>query len=232
MVKSLRMNVAILALSAMAVLPVAGAVTVITADVAFAKNDKGNGGGNDKGNNGGGNDRGNSGDKGSGKSANQNAGGGQSKKEMRQQIIETAGVRNWGAIASELGELNKANANINARLNSSDPVHQALGAYELSGGITIEGVKAVNDAKSDYEAYREGLIGTEVEDPPGSGTLVEITAENIDSYAVSFEEHADLPEGLAESYSALADLAGMRDKPLTAGAIDALNAMLGLSPDA
>lgn len=225
-------TMAVIALSAMTIAPIAGGSILLSAEAAFAKGGKDNGNGNG-GDNGKGNDRGGNSDRGNGNDRSSASGAdgltpGQARKAARQQIIETAGVRNWGAIASELGELNKANANVNARLNSSDPVHQALAAYELSGGITLAGVREVNEARESYATYREELLGTEVEDPPGSGTMVEITPDNLDQYAESFEDFADLSEDLAEAYAALATLSSMRDKPLTRGALDALNGMLGL----
>jgi len=149
---------------------------------------------------------------------------GQDRQNARQEIMESAGVSNWGAIASELGELNKANANINARLNSSDPIHQALGAYEASGGITVTGIAAYNTALADYETARESTVSE-------TDSSVVVTAEGIgtlDEYLLE----AELSKELIEAYESLAVLNGYRDDPLTSGAIDALNYMLDLTPPA
>ena len=153
---------------------------------------------------------------------------GQDRQNARQEIMESAGVSNWGAIASELGELNKANANINARLNSSDPIHQALGAYEASGGITVAGIGAYNTASADY-ATALATVGTLVPDET-TGELVLVTADDIgtlDAYLA-----ASLSGELIAAYDSLAVLNGYRDDPLTSGAMDALNYMLDLAAPA
>jgi hypothetical protein len=160
---------------------------------------------------------------------------GQDRQNARQEIMESADVSNWGAIASELGELNKANANINARLNSSDPIHQALGVYETSGGISVAGISAYNTALGDYEKLQE-TIDTQATDEFGeplyqaNGESVLITADDI-----GFETEEDylaslLSPGLIAAYESLAVLNGYRDDPLTSGAMDALNYMLDLTP--
>jgi hypothetical protein len=163
---------------------------------------------------------------------------GQDRQNARQEIMESAGVSNWGAIASELGELNKANANINARLNSSDPIHQALGVYETSGGISVAGISAYNTALGDYATLQE-TIDTQATDEFGEPlfqadgvTSVLITAEDIgieteEDYLASL-----LSPGLIAAYESLAVLNGYRDDPLTSGAMDALNYMLDLAAPA
>lgn len=192
--------------------------TVAATDAAYANNGQGKGNGAENGH---------------GKAREEtNSNRGQDRKAEREQIMQDAGVQNWGAIASELGQFNKAHANIEARLNSSDPVHQALGAYELTGGITTSGVTAYNDAKMKYESYKADLIGTSMEDTLNPGTMVEITEENVDQYADSFENYSGLSEDLIEAYGALSALDGFRDEPLTSGAIDALNSMLELEEPA
>ncbi|GGE52598.1 hypothetical protein GCM10011517_20440 [Actibacterium pelagium] len=217
MYKNFSKTVATIALSAVAFVPVGAGITLVSADAAYANN--GNGNGNGGGANG------------------AEAGGnrGQDNKAAREEIMETAGAKNWGVIASELGELNKANANVNARLNSSDPVHQALGAYELSGGITAEGVAVYNSVKDDFTTYSGSLvIGATITDPQ-TNTDVVLTAENISNFSYTFDQFATfagLSSDLITAYEALAVLQGFRDDPLTAGAIDALNYMLGLEDPA
>jgi len=219
MTNALHRSIAAIALSAIAFAPIVAGVSVLTADAAYANKSnsgsRGNGGGGDIGQ--------------SSEASSDNRG--QDRKIARQEIMDTAGVQNWGAIASELGELNKANANINARLNSSDPVHQALGTYEMSGGITTAGVKAYIDAKAVYDSYIAGLIGQTVTDP-NTQLQVIINADNVGQYAVSFEEYSGLSPALIYAYTALATLNGFREEPLTSGAIDALNYMLELEEPA
>jgi hypothetical protein len=160
---------------------------------------------------------------------------GQDRQNARQEIMESAEVSNWGAIASELGELNKANANINARLNSSDPIHQALGAYEASGGITVAGIGVYNTALADYNTAP--ALGDPVIDEDGNpvvdedGKPVVVTEEDIKPLDEYLAE-AGLSGVLIEAYESLAVLNGYRDDPLTSGAMDALNYMLDLDPPA
>lgn len=210
MPNSVQRTLSAIALVALASVPLSAGVTLISADAAYANNGKGQGQA-----------------KGQSKSQGTSSNRGQERKAEREAIMQEAGAQNWGAIASELAEFNKANANINARMNSSDPVHQALGEYQLSGGITTSGITAYNDAKKDYETYKEGLIGEEVVDPD-TGVAVTITEENVDQYAESFEDYSGLSEELVDAYEALADLDDLRDEPLTSGAVAALNSMLGL----
>jgi hypothetical protein len=194
---------------------VASITTFVTADTAYAER-----GGNGKGN-------------GNGRANRDDRNRGQERQEARRQIMEDAGVDNWGAIASELGELNKANANINARLNSSDPVHQALGAYELSGGISVAGITAYNTALTGYETLL-GTIGDPVLDPvtglqvvAEDGTPVVVTEADIGT----LEDYlaAELSPELIAAYESFAVINETRDEPLTRGALDAINYMLGLS---
>ena len=122
---------------------------------------------------------------------------GQDSQNARQEIMESADVSNWGAIVSELGELNKANANINARLNSSDPIHQALGAYEASGGITVAGIGAYNTALAGYETAL-ATVGDPVIDP--ATNLPVLDADGV-PVVVTADDIGTLDEYLAESLS-------------------------------
>ncbi len=197
---------------------VASVTTFVTADAAYAE----------RGANGNGNGRAN-------RETRENNRG-QERQTARRAIMESAGVSNWGAIASELGNLNKANANINARLNSSDPIHQALGAYEASGGITVAGIAAYNGAVSAYNDLA-ATIGTQAVGADGlplfeadGVTPVLVTAADVgtlDAYLA-----ANLSPELVAAYDSLAVLNGYRDAPLTAGAMDALNYMLDLAAPA
>ena len=193
---------------------VASVTTFVTADAAYAE----------RGGNGNGNGRANR------ESRDDNRG--QERQTARRAIMETAGVSNWGAIASELGNLNKANANINARMNSSDPIHQALGVYGLSGGISVAGISAYNGALGDYAAL-QATIGTQATDEFGAPlfeadgvTPVLITAADIgtqEDYLASV-----LSPELIAAYESFAVINATRDAPLTSGALAALNYMLGL----
>jgi len=212
---------------------VASVATFVTADAAFAeRGGNGNGNGNGRANRD--NDRNNA-------SVNR----GQARQDARREIMDAAGVSNWGAIASELGELNKANANINARLNSSDPIHQALGAYEASGGISVDGIGAYNTAQTAYAAaqaaYEAALltVGEPVIDPETDLPVLEadgvtpvvITADDIVPVG-TFAEFSGLSAELIAAYDALAVLNGYRDDPLTRSAMDALNYMLDIDAPA
>ncbi|SFS19658.1 hypothetical protein [Yoonia litorea] len=193
---------------------VASVTTFVSADAAYAE----------RGNNGNGNGRANRDNRGRDQATNR----GQQRQQARQQIMADAGVSNWGAIASELGELNKANANANARSNSSDPIHQALGAYFESGGVSYAGVMAYIEAYDDYQEYLGTLIETDIVDPE-SGETIDITAENVGEYAESFTLVTGISDEFVDAYAAFAVLNDTRDEPLTRGAIDALNYMLGIA---
>lgn len=194
---------------------VATVTTFVSADAAYAeRGSNGNGNGNGRANR-----------------SDRDTNRGQERQATRQQIMEAAGASNWGAIASELGELNKANANPNARMNSSDPIHQALAVYENSGGISVAGIAAYNAALSDYQAAFE-TIGDPVLDEFNQPVLDEfgepvlITAEDIGTQ----EEYlaANLSAELISAYESFAVINATRDEPLTSGALAALNYMLNL----
>ena len=203
---------------------VASVTTFVTADAAYAE--RGNGNGNSRSN----------------RDRDRSSNRGQERQAERRAIIESAGVRNWGAIASELGNLNKAHANENARLNSSDPVHQALGAYAETGGISSEGLTTYAEAAFLYDEYRAGLLGTEATTTDELGNTVPvldefdnpviITEDNIDEYALSFEEQSGLSPELIAAYDSLGTLTADREDPLSGGAVDALNWMLALEDPA
>lgn len=204
---------------------VASVTTFVTADAAYAE----------RGNSGNARSNGN-------RDRDRSSNRGQQRQTERRAIMETAGVSNWGAIASELGNLNKANANENARLNSSDPVHQALGAYAETGGISSEGLTTYAEAAFLYDEYRAGLLGTEATttDELGNpapvldelGNPVLITEDNINEYALSFEEQSGLSPELIAAYDSLGELTADREDPLSGGAVDAMNWMLELAAPA
>ena len=92
---------------------IATVTTFVSADAAYAqRGNNGNGNGNGRANR-----------------SDRDTNRGQERQAERRAIMEANDVSSWGAIASELGAFNKANANENARTNSSDPIHLALGAY-------------------------------------------------------------------------------------------------------
>lgn len=238
MTNTLRKTVAAIALSTMALTPIAIGLNVLSVDAAYANNGKGKGSGNSASNR---------------STSNQSSSNrGQAKKAERTAIMEESGAQNWGAIASELGELNKAHANPNARANSSDPVHALLATYEGTGGITADGVIAyntANQAQDDYETYVAAYNlnpdyqtvpvldanGDPVLDANGDPETVDVAipAASFDDWAedngIDLTE-ADLASILTqENADAYAGLAALSEGSLTSGAIDALNQMLGLS---
>ena len=199
-----------IALSALAIAPLAAGATPVTADAAYANPGKGNANGNGKSNGNG---------KGREKSA-ANRGG-------REDV-----TRGRGQIASELGALNAAHASQTALENASpDSMPGKLFAYQQSGGISVDGINAYNEAKT----AKEGLK-----------TLTDAEKQALyDDYVASLDEGdeelsqqdflqalvAEQDAILGEYQDAYVALARLKDGSLSlsSAALNELNAMLGIT---
>lgn len=189
--------VAVLALSAFVLSPLAPALYVTGADMAYAKGDKGGGNSGNKGN--GGNSASKSGNGKSGGNTG-NSGGAKVTKASAsaKNLIEPK--LNHGAVASELKGLNAAHANINALQNAS-PNSQVgrIATYKLA----LEGKEQLD---TDVADARDALTALQNLTPeelaalyPNDGTLIDQAAydaavEAVAPGATSYDEIANLTD--------------------------------------
>lgn len=238
MPRKLLHTVAAVALTSLAMAPISVGVSLLTTDAAYAKPGNGKGQGQAKGQENRQERAGSTSNRGQAGAPGQAKGQAKGQAQERKawgQLSASFGAANWGEIASELGPLNKAHASPNARLNSSDPTHALLNTYAGTDGISAAGVTAYNTAvkaKKAYDAYVQSLAEETVEvdgvEVPVETDSFEVWAD-ANGYAGLTTDDVNTYLGYADAYGALAALT---EGPLTAGAIDALNALLGLEAPA
>lgn len=141
----------------------------------------------------------------------------------------------YGEIASVLGALNAANASQTGLENASpDSMPGKLYIYQQTGGLSAEGIAAYNDLNSDLTGLEELLTGD------ADGVIVEgdadydVALDADGSGVLDADDVADLQDEIDKYDDAYAALAGLSDGSLslTSDALDELNRLLGLAPDA
>lgn len=217
--KTMKTSVAALAMTTLAALPVATGVTLLSADTAVAAPKDGKGG-----NRGGGN-RGGNANRGGNSSSAREAG---SQGSDRAASVK-GGAR--GVIARELGGMNAANTSPTALANASpNSMPGKLYTYQQTGGLTIDDITEINDARTSYNTLvsmsEDDVLATY--DADGDGELSDEEAETYDADLSAAKTDVDALE--SEFGDAYAALAAVRDGSLTlsAAALAELNAMLGL----
>lgn len=173
----------------------------------------------------GGNGNGNGG--GASAAAHANAGG----NGHGQMMADARSGGQWGEISSELKGLNASNASQNGLENADpDSMPGRLYAYQQTGGLTIDDIQDINDARQEVatleDITEEAMLELFDDDDDG-----EISEEEQEAYQEELDAARAIVDQLEEEFGdAYAALAATREGSLTlsAEALAELNSRLGL----
>ena len=173
----------------------------------------------------GGNGNGNGG--GASAAAHANAGG----NGHGQMMADARSGGQWGEISSELKGLNASNASQNGLENADpDSMPGRLYAYQQTGGLTIDDIQDINDARQEVATLEditdEAKLARYDDDDDG-----EISEEEQEAYQEELDAARAIVDQLEEEFGdAYAALAATREGSLTlsAEALAELNSRLGL----
>lgn len=197
MKSNLKKTVAVIAITAMASMPIATGVSLVMAGAAHAKPGNGNGnGGNGNGGLGNGNGQGRGGaDAAERGGPPEGRGQGRANARGAGAAEEDSGRPGRGAMASALGYLNAAHSSPTGRANAApNSMPGMLHTYEQTGGVTADQIGLLNDLKSKIDGNLETGLQDLVDQQEDLEGLVS-DREDLEALLGGLEEGEAIEEG-------------------------------------